>query len=248
TRAMKFGSLVDCLLLTPRKFDQLYAVKPEQYLASKGTMEKWTRQSKTCRKWEDDHEAAGRIVIDNYDRLEAEACVNSLMDEPEIRSLVNASDAQVLVTADYLDADTRKLIPLKFMLDLVPKLGSPYERVLADLKTCDSADPRAWKKAVFNHKYHVQAAMYLDAYVCATGEDRTDFYHPVVENYFPYETACRHLSAEFIDLGRHEYLAALRRYARCLKDNVWPGYDTDARKLVDGWALVEPEEWMLKQS
>src|SRR4029077_1470857 len=151
TRAMKFGSLVDCLLLTPRKFDQLYAVKPEQYLASKGTMEKWTRQAKPCRKWEDDHEAAGRIVIDNYDRLEAEACVNSLMDEPEIRSLVNASDAQVLVTADYLGPGPRKLIPLKFLLDLVPKLGSPYERVLADLKTCDSADPRAWKKAVFNH-------------------------------------------------------------------------------------------------
>jgi hypothetical protein len=114
-----------------------------------------------------------------------------------------------------------------------------FAKCLVDLKTAASADPSQWGREVRRWKYDWQAALYLDLYTKATGEDRTDFLHVVVENEWPYATGKMLLSQEFIELARAEYLDALKTYAFCLARKEWPGYSAGQ------WTIVQPEPWMM---
>ena len=72
---------------------------------------------------------------------------------------------------------------------------------------------RAWRSKVFKFNYDAQAALYLDVWEVATGEDRQDFKHIVQESYAPYQTQLRLISAEFLEIGRMKYQKALRSTA-----------------------------------
>jgi hypothetical protein len=150
-----------------------------------------------------------------------------------------------MATASYQDAETGIVVPLRILIDLLPAVDSDYGKAIADLKTCGSAAVRPWNRAVFDHGYYIQSALYLDVWTLATGEDRTDFLHIVQESYTPYQTEKRMLSAEFIELGRAKYVEALQKYCQCLKTGVWPGYE-GSRLDWRGWQLTEPEPWMVQ--
>jgi hypothetical protein len=130
----------------------------------------------------------------------------------------------------------------------VPDPLSEFGTILGDLKTTISAAPRSWLDTVFKRGYHIQAALYLDAYNAATGSNYTQFAHIVQENFAPYETARRVLDAEFIQLGRAAYRRALVDYCWCLANDKWPGFDdwnAGGGDLIDGWRVVSPAAWMI---
>lgn len=254
TEAMKWGSLLDTLVLQPKEFEKRYAVPPLEYPGTprkKGDpveMKAWTRQAKYCETWENERTIQGIEIVKASDLHQVQAAAARLLADEEIAALLKDADVQVLIHATYNDRDTGLTIPVKMLIDAVPLVTGDYGKGLADLKSSESGVPRKWRKSVFDYHYHWQAAMELDAYTLATGEDRMDFYHPMQENYFPYEVSRRFLSAEFIQLGRDQYTAALRRYAQCLHTGLWPGYDDPADKNTwRGWAKTDPEDWMLAQ-
>ena len=49
TPCMDFGSLMDCLLLQPDRFDEYYLRAPKTYESKKGETKDWTRKSSNCR-------------------------------------------------------------------------------------------------------------------------------------------------------------------------------------------------------
>ncbi len=57
------------------------------------------------------------------------------------------------------------------------------------------------------------------------------------------QPARRQLSSQFIALGRKTYQGLLSQYARCLKHQVWPGYDLD-EKGDEIWPVVDLKPWM----
>lgn len=248
---LEWGSLVDCLALDPLRFDKCYAVAPGTYPATpkkKGdpVIEKpWNRNANYCIEWEENQ--TGKTVVPITKLTKAKAAVTTLLAEKEIAAFFNASKRQVLVTADYKDADTGLTVPLKFLIDLAPDAASEFKDVLGDLKTTTSAAPGPWTRSVFEYGYHIQAAMYLDAYNAATGEDRQSFVHVLQENFFPFETARRLLSLEFVELGRMKYQCALRRYAMSVALGQWPGYDNAEARSWRGWRFTEPEPWMINR-
>ncbi len=71
TPAMKWGSLVDCLLLTPERFADSYAIQPETYVSKpEGQIVltsdfpgEWNGRQKVCREWKAEHEAKGVVVM-----------------------------------------------------------------------------------------------------------------------------------------------------------------------------------------
>lgn len=70
TEAMRWGSLVDCLLLTPERFEQSYAVHPETYVSKPKdyilTIEypgEWNGKLKLCREWKAARETEGTVVL-----------------------------------------------------------------------------------------------------------------------------------------------------------------------------------------
>jgi hypothetical protein len=239
--AKEWGALIDCMTLSPDRFRTAYAMTPEMYPDSKtGEPKPWNWNANYCKAWRD--ERPGVTIIRPNEFEEASAAVSVLMADEQIRDLIKLSRKQVMVVAEYKDADTDLTVPLKCLIDLVSGIG------LADLKTCSTASPFVWPRDVFNYGYNVQAALYLDAYNLATGENRQEFVHILQESFAPWETAKRMLSAEFIELGRASYIAALKRYCGCLKENRWPGYDEGARLVVNGLRIVEPEAYMIGRS
>jgi hypothetical protein len=242
TSATEWGQLIDCLALSPREYASRVAVKPKTYTNEDGEEKKWSGNSKACKAWL--QEQAGKLVVGYSDASDAAQAAEVLSADSQIAGLLRDSKKQVMVSAYWVDKETRGAIQVRGLIDLV----APSDMLL-DLKTCNSAHPNAWAKAVFEHDYHTQAALYLDLYNAATGEQRNEFRHILQESYKPWQVAKRILSAEYLSIGRAKYQRILKRYAKCLKDNQWPDYDEPENHelVIDGWKVTQPADWMLLQ-
>jgi hypothetical protein len=178
--------------------------------------------------WKAENTSKTIVTQDQHER--ATNAIERLNSIPEIKEAREACDVQVAVVAE-IDG-----IAVKGLIDLCPRDG--IRSGLADLKTAPSADPAEWGRYVFTNGLAIQAALYLDLWNRATGEDIGDFFHVIVEQEAPHEPAMIALSRDFIDLGRSQYRAALQRYRECEESGEWPGYPTGE--------VVDIEPWMLK--
>jgi exodeoxyribonuclease VIII len=114
-----------------------------------------------------------------------------------------------------------------------PDFHNTKFNVLVDLKTTNDASPTEFAKSVWNFRYHVQAAMYMDL----TNAKR--FFFIAVEKEAPFNCEIYELDEESIAIGRAEYLADIETYKKCLKTNNWHGYTEEAAIHVIGlpaWA------------
>ena len=250
TDSQEWGSLIDTLLLDPARYPEKYAVAPATYLAEgkkKGdppTEKPWNRNATVCKEWEEAQ--TGKIVVKEPYMKEASKAFSVLKDDPVVSEILIVSEKQVMVTAIYANEATGIEVPLRGLIDIAPYRDyEGYGKGLIDLKTCISAHESVWKKAVFQHGYHIQAAFYLDLYNAATGEFRNEFRHIAQESFSPYEIGKHLLSAEFIGLGRDKYQNALALYCQCIKNNYWLNYQDLAISSINGWSIVEPEGYMI---
>lgn len=270
SEAKAWGSLLDCLALTPLQFPSRYATRPATYettgmkCPSCGSItdskkcaacktdrmeisvtKDWNAASKTCQEWIAAQN--GKEIIGPETFTDAKTAYAKLISDPVIKTYNVESDAQVALAGEWLDKATGLTIPVRCLLDYAPRADSEFAGGLGDLKTTRNAAPWQWQRWVYQSGYHVQAAFDLDLYNAATGEERTDWVWIVQENYPPYETAKRLCSLDLLAIGRVEYRNALAAYARCLKTKEWPGYDAAATES-QGWTIVEGEPWMMEKA
>lgn len=265
---MTWGDLIDCMLTATDQFDSRFAVAPETYTVQMMRCPKCQSitDSQSCRKcktnrepiavdkpwdWHADYcsewreRQDGKTVIKFETRNAAQAALQRLIDCPELSDATAPARFQVALSAQYTDSATGLTVPIRALVDIAPA-GGDCQSSLIDLKTTNSAEPRAWARRVSTDHLDAQAALYLDLWQAATGEERTDFRHIVQENTPPYHVELRILSQEFITLGRIKYRSALLKYCQCLAKNEWPGYDTSQFLSFGRWALCEPEAWMVQ--
>lgn len=243
TDATVFGNGVETVALSPKHFFERIAIPPTHYTNKKGEQIKWRRAESNPEyaDWLAENEGKLEITAEVNGRIHAAA--KRLRENEKIAALLDCSDTQVLVTGEYHDKVTGLIVPVKALLDLVPRMGSGFQKCLADLKAYKNASRAIWPRICFDDDLHVQAAFYSDLYIAATGEDRTDWLHVIVENKHPYQPGRRIMEAAFRQLGRDQYLHALQRYCRCLLAGKWPGYD-DEGDTWNGWGWVYMEPWM----
>jgi hypothetical protein len=246
TASTEWGSLVDCLLTDAKRFNDRFAIHPDAYPEEKkgvptGEEKKWTLASNWCKAWV--AAQGGRCCISRDDYEKAQRAVAVMFRDKTLFGILNSCEFQVYATAEYRDKSTGFIIPLKVLLDIVPK--GDFATSIIDFKTARNANPEKWGRACFEHGYHVQAAMQLDIYNAATGEERSEFRHIVQENFPPYELSKPWLASELVTIGRNTYLDALELYARCITENHWPSYDELQRECYDGWSMVKAEAWMI---
>jgi hypothetical protein len=239
-KAMAWGTLIDSMLLGGEM--KGIVVAPQNYPADdKGKMKPWNWNANYCKDWKDRNK--NNIIVDHDTHEQAQLAVALLRNDGVISSLIDASDYQVMVAADWKDSATEIVIPVKILVDIAPRKDSPYAKKLGDFKTTHDASPFMWGRTVFSGGYHVQAAFYLDIYNAATGEDRNGFLNVIQESTAPYQTARRWLSEEYIKIGRASYEKGLATLATCMKLNSWPGYNEEHE--IDGWGVCNPEAWMI---
>lgn len=258
TNATKWGSLMDALVLSPDQFDNRFAVYPETYTNEKQEVKPWNNNATVCKEWKAKN--AGRMFI-HGEKFDSDGEPNEetqsptlgnanrakmrLMGDARLKSLIDCSQTQVMVLAEYHDGATGITVPFKVLLDLVPDVGhADYRKCLADFKTARDASEHGFTKAVHDGFYDWQGVIYRDAYVKATGEDRTDFLFAVQENQPPYEPALWSLGESWMDDVRGEVLNALAFYCGCLATNQWPSYQITSP--VESWGALSREAYMLR--
>lgn len=218
----------------------------------------WNNNATVCQEWK--RKNAGKIFIHREkfgddgepdEETKAATFVNAqrakgrIDENAELKELVKCSQTQVMVMAEYRDKATGLVVPFKVLLDLVPKVGhSDFGKALADFKTARNASEGAFTRAVHDGFYDWQGAAYHDAYVAATGEDRTDFLFAVQENTPPYQPAIWGLPEDWKNDARAEVRQALQFYCWCVVNNEWPGYPVSTR--IASWGCLSREAWMLR--
>jgi hypothetical protein len=90
--------------------------------------------------------------------------------------------------------------------------------LLVDLKTTNSAQPRAFLRDMEAYKTHMQLAFYFDG----LGGKR-EVHVIAVESAPPYDVVAYPVPMRVIREGRDEYRALLRKLARCIEADHWPG-------------------------
>lgn len=255
--AKEWGSLLDCMITSPERFNSIYAVEPEFYTtrpadpkkakAFKPEQKRWNNNATVCREWHEEQRAAGKEIADASLLAKCKAAIARLRADELAAEWLNSCDCQIWVQAEWHDKATGLVIPIKALLDFVPRAGTVFANCLGDFKTTRNASVMAWQRWCFTAGYHVQAAIYSDLYVEATKEDRNTWCFLVQENYEPYEVGKRMLSQDFTALGKATYTKMLQNYCQCLKHNRFPGYD-DTDESIQGWSLVAPEPFMAERA
>lgn len=241
--AKDYGSLLDCRLLTPDHFQERFAIQPETYINEDKETKPWSNNAKVCRAWNAEQERLGCEVVKMADVAMADNAISRLNSDPVIAAWIKASETQVHVMGDWMDKATGLTIPCQCLLDFVPRLGTEFEECLGDLKSSRSGALVPFTRFCFTMGYHTQAAFDTDIYKSATGEERLTWCIIGQENYAPWQPFKRIIVDDFKDIGRATYRHALTLYARCLKTDVWPDYDS-VEDSAQGWAFCRPEPWM----
>lgn len=249
SKSKKFGSVLDCLLLTPTQWPKRYAVvpadAPKRPSKSQINAEKPSPKTVAAIDWWDDFLALNPgEVITQETNGSVHAAINRLKEDKLIAELIECSRHAVMITADWQDKETGIVVPMKALLDIVPPGDHPiFGQSLWDLKTTQNASPRSFSRDAQKYNYALQGAFYADLWNAATGETRGDFGHVVIENFAPYEfrTPPPLLSQRFLGHGRLLYQRALSIYCKALDSGVWPSYD---RRGGD-WPITDCDDWFL---
>lgn len=199
TSAMNLGSLVHSVV-----FDQdNYAVLPE------------------C----DRRTKEGKLIYDSFiannEGKEIFASAKDYELAVQIRNAVLAHPKAALL----LEQGTAETVFFGRISDMAAKckvdfLNTKYN-VCIDLKTTASSAPDEFSKSVYNYRYHVQAAFYMDL----TKAER--FIFIAVEKEAPFNVELYELDNEAIERGRQEYLADIETLKKCKESNNFHGYTTD---------------------
>lgn len=273
--SLEYGSLLDCVVLTPEHFKEVYTVQPESYEStgmecpncksvtdskkcSKCKCDRtevkvtkpWSGQSATCREWLEEQAKAGKEVCSAAELADAQAAAKRLFDDPIIGDYIRESDKQVWIAAEWHDSPTGLVVPVKCLVDLLPRRDSEFFDGAGDLKSTKCAKKLAWERFADAVGYNIQGAWNIDLVQAALpNESRRKFAFIVSENHHPWEPSREMMEddAELAEGGlmansRAKYRRIMGNYCQCLKHGKWPGY-ADNDEASDGWNIWSQDPW-----
>lgn len=244
TPAMAFGSVIDCLILTPDEFLGKFVVKPEDLKKptsaqvgaakpSQATLEQIKRYDAFC------EENKGKTWIDKDDYLLAQFLAEKTFSNAKAKELLG----RVVRTQDkisWTDKETG--------LAMVGYKDATGDTFILDLKTAATGEPDKYLRNAFELGYHIQAGAYLDGEKTLFGKF-PDFYHLVIETVAPYNITVFKADEKFIKLGMHQYKELLTEIKYCAENNLWfQGYEfhtsTGYHNLaLPAWALNKLDKY-----
>jgi hypothetical protein len=217
TKAMDLGTLIHSAILEPETaLTDIAAVSPFPDFRTKAAQE-----------WRDDQREMGRMIATDADIRTASGCEQVFSEDYAQRFGVGYK-SEVAVFAEI------GATQIKGMIDLVPDSLD----LLVDLKTTARIGSlREIANTIITRGYHWQAALYLDLWNAASGENRNRFVFCFIEVTEPYETAWVEVSRELIEAGRAGYMNALAKWQSCIAIDVWP-------RQHEGITLIEKPAYL----
>lgn len=214
TAAMKGGSLLDCLVTTPDKFESQYVISEYEKFNS--------NESKS---WKSSMEESGLIVIKQPELDLANEQLKAIKAHDAANRLLQGSEFQVAFRHK-----TKHGIDSKGLIDILPEDGE----TVVDLKTCDPRameSRRSLQRYIHDWSYHVQAGAYCEGYSEASGKERTKFKFLFVTSKLPIKVAVIPIPLSAILFGADIYLSGIAQFKKCLEDDHWPSIWDDEVEL-----------------
>ena len=237
TTPFRIGKAAHSLLLGDEVFEEHFAVAPFDGGRNTSTGD-WKAGEKQT--WWSECQVMGRVPLskDEYARILGMRDV--LMREPLIQDGLLGGDAE----RSIICRDEETGVWLKARPDVIPKSGW-----MVDYKTVADAHPRKIQRAVFDHGYHQQLGLAAEC-LAQLGEPVPREYALVCqEKTPPYAVTIQSLPIEAIWAGVKQNRSAIRTFAQCLSEGVWPGYGeaddlTTPQYIIDRCAGIETPAWL----
>jgi|TARA_B100000900_G_scaffold243398_1_gene206953 hypothetical protein len=213
TPALQFGSLYDCLLLTPEKFDDRFVLIEDEdivgNLKAKGI--KNPRATKVykdlLRKLEEDNPDKEMVNVDDHAKA---IDMITRLEDCGIKELYLTGDCQ---------AEFKRPIPTENYGDVMIRgfLDCLGDTFISDSKSTQSVHGLRWD-IKGKYMYSLQAYLYREAY---KKDDDTyrDFFWVGQEKTYPYLPAVYKASEETLNLGKKQFNEAIDNIARFIESD-----------------------------
>lgn len=223
TPAMAIGSALHVATLEPGRFDSMF------YIAQ--PCDRRTKEGKV--QWEAmEKEAAGKTMIragsDDNSQLSLIKGMAKSIQSSKAATLFLSQPGHNEVSALWRDVETGLMCKGRF--DRLVTHSLMEMPVIIELKS--TKDARSWSfgKDCHTMQYAAQAASYCYAHEIITGVKPMHVFI-AVENFPPHDVMTHMLDDEDLAVGYKSYRDMLTIYARCVKEDKWPGYEDKINKL-----------------
>jgi len=212
SKAMNFGTAVHSVLLD----DEVDLIKtlPQldlRYKKDKQIKQDFIKKNKNKIIISHKENIALKNVIDNYRKHNTAMDIIDNLDEKE-----------------YSYYGTIDGVPVRVRPD-----GIKFNKHIIDIKTCQDASPKAFRNAIYNFSYHLQACFYSEA----LGYDPANFRFIAVENKFPYQIEIYSMGETMIEYGKKAWRDALQKWKNYLDTGkvggfIWDNYNDDKSLIL----------------
>ncbi len=218
--ALIFGSAFHCALLEPDRFKTAYAVAPSfgdcRKKENKAARDAWRAEHKGAEHLDaEDGKAIADMVIAVHRHPLASRMIRDGRPEMTLRWTDPATGLACKSRADYF----------------VERLGAVF-----DAKTTTDARPKAFARDCATYRYHVQDALYREAFR-ANGIEVANFVFICVEKLPPHAIALFQLDERSVERGRERARENIETMHDCITSGEWPGYSTSIQTIeLPPWA------------
>lgn len=210
------GRALHHLVLGEPFFAKLFCSQPEEYEDAKtGELKKWNNNANVCRAWHEARRKEGRLALSANEVEIIRQMAHSVGNNPLTKTGI--FNGYIEHSIFWRDEETG--IWLKWRPDSIPTDSADF----GDLKTAHSIFLKDIVSAIREHGYYQQVA--LGRWACreVLGAEMGEFRYLFVEKKDPWCTVDIEVEQEDIVRGERMNRACLRIFAKCLKDNRWPG-------------------------
>lgn len=221
TPDMAFGRAFHTFVLEPHLFDQEYAVEPAKVLLKDFGRDIYDayKQQIVCL------ELTGKTILTADQMEKLEKMRQSVLNHPQASDLIIGG----AIEHSLFWEDPHTGIRCKTRPDVW------HDNMTADLKTCVSADERAFVNSIGSYGYHWQSAMNREGIYHTGGNDVKTHTFICVEKEWPHLVAVYILDKQALDSAHKMVKNTLQNFKICKASNDWPGYPTREVSLPS-WA------------
>lgn len=201
--ALRLGAAFHLLLLEPKQFPERVAIGPD--VARNTTV------------WKDFAKDFPRhLLIKNEEYQKLLEMANAILAHPAAKEVLTGNG---MIEASMFWTDLETGVECRARADWLR-----HDGLMVDVKSCVSAAPEAFARAVHDKNYHVQDAHYRDGFSTIMKSESPGFVFIAVEKTPPYAVAVYVLEPEFLAIGSARRRRGLDLYAQCKAADHWPAY------------------------
>jgi hypothetical protein len=173
------------------------------------------------------------VTVPEWEQIQAMAA--ALRADPYAAALLNPESGVPERALVVRDEDTG--VMLRCLLDWLPHANGDGRMLIPDYKTCASADYDALARAIYDRRYHWQAAWGVAAAEALGLGEAPAFLLIFQEKDPPYLVNIIEPDRIAMEIGRFENRRAIELFIKCTADDEWPGFDEGPTMLgLPPWA------------